>query len=115
MLMFSSTPSVAVALRKEQTLNCEFAIDHKAAHLTVEWNLLRHGHHSKLFSYSSRTGKSEGTGVSVKAIAKGDASLKIPLTRDTSEGMYICSVQVPPLSVSHSIALHVMGEILFII
>ncbi|XP_076129148.1 tapasin-related protein-like [Alosa pseudoharengus] len=108
MMMFSNTPSVVVALMKEQTLNCEFAVDHKAAHLTVEWHLQRKGHRSKLFSYSSHTGQSEGSGVSVKAIAKGDASLKIPLTRETSEGTYVCSVHVPPIAGSHSMALQLM-------
>ncbi|KAG5277228.1 hypothetical protein AALO_G00115160 [Alosa alosa] len=108
MLMFSNTPTVVVGLMKEQTLNCEFAVDHKSAHLTVEWHLQRKGHRSKLFSYSSHTGQSEGSGVSVKAIAKGDASLKIPLTRETSEGTYVCSVHVPPISGSHSMALQLM-------
>ncbi|XP_076129146.1 tapasin-related protein-like isoform X1 [Alosa pseudoharengus] len=109
MLMFSNTPSVVVGLMKEQTLNCEFAVDHKSAHLTVEWHLQRKGHRSKLFSYSSHTGQSEGSGVSVKAIAEGDASLKIPLTRETSEGTYVCSVHVPPIAGSHSMALQLMA------
>ncbi|XP_076129150.1 tapasin-related protein-like isoform X2 [Alosa pseudoharengus] len=108
MMVLSHTPSVEVGLMKEQTLNCEFAVDHKSAHLTVEWHLQRKGHRSKLFSYSSHTGQSEGSGVSVKAIAKGDASLKIPLTRETSEGTYVCSVHVPPISSSHSMALQLM-------
>lgn len=110
MMVSSNTLSVAVGLMKEQTLNCEFAIDHKSAHLTVEWLLQRKAHRSKLYSYSSQTGKSEGSGVSVKAIGKGDASFNIPLTRETSEGTYVCSVQVPPLLGSHDIALHIMGE-----
>ncbi|XP_041952243.1 tapasin-related protein-like [Alosa sapidissima] len=107
MLMFTNTPTVVVGLMKEQTLNCEFAVDHKAAHLTVEWHLQRKGNRSKLFSYSSHTGQSEGSGVSVKAIAKGDASLKIPFTNITSEGTYVCSVHVPPISGSHYIQLNI--------
>ncbi|XP_062406816.1 tapasin-related protein-like isoform X2 [Sardina pilchardus] len=107
-LMFSNTPSVVVALMEEQTLNCEFAVDHKAAHLTVEWYLQRNGYPTtKLFSYASHTGQSEGSGVSVKAIAKGDASLKIPLTRETSEGTYVCSLHIPPLSGSCNIPVEI--------
>ncbi|KAG5277226.1 hypothetical protein AALO_G00115140 [Alosa alosa] len=86
MLMFSNTPTVVVGLMKEQTLNCEFAVDHKAAHLTVEWHLQRKGHRSKLFSYSSHTGQ-----------------------RETSEGTYVCSVHVPPIAGSHSMALQLMA------
>ncbi|XP_062406827.1 tapasin-related protein-like [Sardina pilchardus] len=109
MMVLTHTPSLEVGLMKEQSLNCEFAVDHKSAHLTVEWHLQRKGQHSKLFSYSSRTGQTEGSGVSVKAIARGDASLKIPLTRETSEGTYVCSVHVPPLSGGHSMDLHIMA------
>ncbi|XP_076138176.1 tapasin-related protein [Alosa pseudoharengus] len=108
MVVLSNTPSVDVGLMKEQTLNCEYAVDHKSAHLTVEWRLQRRGDRTKLFSYSSRTGKSEGTGVSVKALSRGDASLKIPLTKHASEGTYICSVYVPPLYGSHDISLQIM-------
>ncbi|XP_062406630.1 tapasin-related protein-like [Sardina pilchardus] len=108
MMVLTNTPSLEVGLMKEQSLNCEFAVDHKSAHLTVEWHLQRKGQRSKLFSYSSRTGQTEGSGVSVKAIARGDASLKIPLTRETSEGTYVCSVHVLPLSGGHDITLNIM-------
>lgn len=111
MMVRSSTPSVQVSLNRETTLNCEFAVDHKAAQLTVEWHLMHHGHYSELFSYSSRTGKSKGIGVSVKAIGMGDASLNISLTNKNSEGIYFCSVKVPPLLGSHNIPLQIMGEI----
>lgn len=108
MVVLTNTPTVDVGLMKEQTLNCEFAVDHKSAHLTVEWRLQRRGDRTKLFSYSSRTGKSEGSGVSMKALSRGDASLKVPLTKQVSEGTYICSVYVPPLYGSHDINLQIM-------
>lgn len=109
MIVLSNTPTVDVGLTKEQTLNCEFAVDHKSAQLTVEWRLQRKGERTKLFSYSSRTGQSEGSGVSVKAInSRGDASLKIPLIKHTSEGTYTCSVYVPPLYGSLDIPLQIM-------
>lgn len=111
MIVLSNTPTVDVGLTKEQTLNCEFAVDHKSAQLTVEWRLQRKGERTKLFSYSSRTGQSEGSGVSVKAInSRGDASLKIALIKHTSEGTYTCSVYVPPLYGSLDIPLQIMGE-----
>ncbi|XP_062408064.1 tapasin-related protein [Sardina pilchardus] len=108
MVVLTNTPSVDVGLMKEQTLNCEYAVDHKSAHLTVEWRLQRRGDRTKIFSYSSRTSKSEGSGVSMKALSRGDASLKVPLTKHASEGTYICSVYVPPLYGSHDINLHIM-------
>ncbi|XP_063061221.1 tapasin-like [Engraulis encrasicolus] len=108
MVVSSSTPTVNVGLVKEQMLNCEFAVDHKSPRITVEWRLQRRGERTKLFSYSGHTGQVEGSGVAVKAIGRGDASLKIPLTKHASEGTYICSVYVPPLYGSHDIALHIM-------
>ncbi|KAI7800644.1 hypothetical protein IRJ41_008339 [Triplophysa rosa] len=97
MIILTQTPSAEVGFLKEPTLHCQFAVDHKQANVTVEWRLQRHGERSKLFSYSSRTGRSEGTGVSIKAIGAGNASFKLPPTRKTSEGTYICSVLIPPL------------------
>ncbi|XP_051963174.1 tapasin-related protein-like [Xyrauchen texanus] len=103
MVVYTQTPSVEVGFLKEPILHCQFAVDHKQANVTVEWRLQRHGERSRLFSYSSRTGKSEGSGVSFKAIGTGNASFKLPLTRKISEGTYICSVLVPPLYGSHDI------------
>ncbi|XP_056613059.1 tapasin-related protein-like [Triplophysa dalaica] len=103
MVILTRTPSAEVGFLTEPTLDCQFAVDHKQANLTVEWRLQRHGERSKLFSYSSRTGKSEGTGVSIKAIGAGNASFKLPPTRKTSEGTYICSVLIPPLYGTHDI------------
>lgn len=110
MIVLTRTPSVAVGLMKEQTLHCQFAVDHKQANVTVEWRLQRRGERTKIFSYSSRSGKSEGTGVSVKAIGVGNASLKLPLITHASEGTYVCSVLIPPLFGSHDIALNIHGE-----
>ncbi|ROK28211.1 Tapasin-related protein [Anabarilius grahami] len=105
MVVLTRTPTVEVGFLKEPNLHCQFAVDHKLPNATVEWRLQRHGERSKLFSYSSRTGKSEGRGVAVKAIAAGNASFKLSPTRKISEGTYICSVMVPPLYGSHDIPL----------
>ncbi|XP_016414122.1 tapasin-related protein-like [Sinocyclocheilus rhinocerous] len=105
MVVLTRTPSVEVGFLKEPNLHCQFAVDHKLPNATVEWRLQRHGERSKLFSYSSRTGKIDGSGVAVKAIAAGNASFKLPPTRKHSEGTYICSVMVPPLYGSHDIPL----------
>ncbi|KAL0185073.1 hypothetical protein M9458_020769, partial [Cirrhinus mrigala] len=105
MVILTRTPSVEVGLLKEPNLDCRFAVDHKLPDATVEWNLQKHGKRSTLFSYSSRTGKIEGRGVAVKAIAAGNVSFKLPPTRKDSEGTYICSVMVPPLTGSHDIPL----------
>ncbi|XP_063061222.1 tapasin-related protein-like [Engraulis encrasicolus] len=100
MIISSSTPTVNVGLVKEQMLNCEFAVDHKSPHITVEWRLQRTGEPTtKLLSYSGHTNK---------VIGSGDASFKIPLTKRASEGTYICSVYVPPLYGSLGIALQIM-------
>ncbi|RXN32128.1 tapasin-related -like protein [Labeo rohita] len=105
MVVLTRTPAVEVGFLKEPNLHCQFAVDHKLPNATVEWRLQKHGERSKLFSYSSRTGKAEGSGVAVKAIAAGNASFKLPPTRKHSEGTYICSVMVPPLFGSHDIPL----------
>uniref|UniRef100_A0A8C2KEJ1 Ig-like domain-containing protein n=1 Tax=Cyprinus carpio TaxID=7962 RepID=A0A8C2KEJ1_CYPCA len=110
MVVLTRTPSVKVGFLKEPNLHCLFAVDHKLPHATVEWRLQRHGERSKLFSYSSRTGKTEGSGVAVKAIAAGNASIKLPPTRKHSEGTYICSVMVPPLNGSHDIPLTISEQ-----
>lgn len=105
MVVLTRTPSVEVGFLKEPNLHCQFSVDHKLPNATVEWRLQKHGERSKLFSYSSRTGKSEGSGVAVKAIAAGNASYKLPPTKKISEGTYVCSVMVPPLFGSHDIPL----------
>ncbi|XP_051535942.1 tapasin-related protein-like [Myxocyprinus asiaticus] len=105
MVVLTRTPSVEVGFLKETTLHCQFAVDHKLANVSVEWTLQRHGERSKLFSYFSRTGKSEGSGVSVKAIGAGNASFKLRPIRKNNEGTYTCSVLIPPLHGSHNIPL----------
>ncbi|XP_055052539.2 tapasin-related protein isoform X2 [Misgurnus anguillicaudatus] len=111
MVVLTRTPSVEVGFLKEPTLHCQFAVDHKNPNVTVYWKLQRsHGKRSQLFSYTSRTGTSDGTGVSVKAIGVGNASFKLSPTRKHSEGTYICSILVPPLSCSHNILLHLREQ-----
>nr|XP_055052529.1 tapasin-related protein-like isoform X2 [Misgurnus anguillicaudatus] len=111
MVVLTQTPSVEVGFLKEPTLDCQFAVDHKNANVTVDWKIQRsHGKRSQLFSYTSRTGTSEGTGVSVKGISVGNASFKLSPTRKNSEGTYICSILVPPLHGSHNILLHLREQ-----
>uniref|UniRef100_A0A4W5KDP9 Immunoglobulin V-set domain-containing protein n=1 Tax=Hucho hucho TaxID=62062 RepID=A0A4W5KDP9_9TELE len=87
MVLMTRSPPVRVGLQKEPTLHCQFAVDHKAPHLTVKWHLQRHGRYrTNLFSYSSSSGQTEGSGVAVKGIARGDASLTVPVTSVSSEG-----------------------------
>ncbi|XP_028818944.1 tapasin-related protein [Denticeps clupeoides] len=108
MVVLTYTPSVNVGMLQEKTLNCQFEVDHKSPNLAVEWRHQHRGERFKLFSYNSREGKSEGRGVSLKTIAKGDASLKLPPAKRSSEGTYICSVYVPPLYGSHDIPLQIV-------
>lgn len=109
MVVLTRTPVIYVGLMKEQILHCQFAVDHKQASLTLEWVHQRRGERFKIFSYSSRTGKSEGSGVSLKTLAAGDASMKLPLTKQTSEGTYTCSVFIPPLHYNSDIVLSIQG------
>ncbi|KAL4647547.1 tapasin-related protein-like [Arapaima gigas] len=108
MVVLTRSPSVEVGLLKDPTLHCQFAVDHKKPDLTVEWRLQRHGERNKLFSYSSRSGKSEGTGLSQRAISNGNASLWLPPTTVASQGTYICTIYVPPLYGSQEIAVHIL-------
>ncbi|KAI1890187.1 hypothetical protein AGOR_G00171100 [Albula goreensis] len=108
MLVMTRSPSVEVGLLREQILHCQFAVDHKQPELVLEWRVQKRGERSKLFSYSSRSGQSEGAGVSLRDIAAGLGSLRLPATTLASEGTYICSVYVPPLYGSHDLALHIV-------
>ena len=110
MVLQTQTPSVIVGLSTEQKLHCHFAVDHKTPNITVEWHFQHRGERAKLFSHTSRTGQVQGSGVGLKALAGGDASYKLPLTKMSSEGMYICSVSVMPLFASLDISLHIEGE-----
>ncbi|KAM6987392.1 uncharacterized protein LKV04_010217 [Tautogolabrus adspersus] len=62
----TKTPSVKARLDSKQKLHCQFAVDHKAPHVTVEWQWHQYGRRDELFSYNSRTGQSQGSGVSLK-------------------------------------------------
>ncbi|KAJ7990280.1 hypothetical protein DPEC_G00298680 [Dallia pectoralis] len=110
MLVLTRTPVVRVGLLKHQNLHCQFAVDHKAADLTVEWRLQRRSERLTLFHHASRTGQTVGSGVALRGLkgSEGDASLTLPVTKTTSEGTYVCTVSVPPLFGSHDIILHVM-------
>ncbi|XP_058490146.1 tapasin-related protein [Solea solea] len=97
MVIKTQTPSLKVGLRSQPKLHCQFAVDHKAPDITVEWHSRRRGERTTLFSYHSRSGQTKGSGVGVKNLADGDASYTPPFAKMSSEGTYICSVTVNPL------------------
>lgn len=108
MVMKTQTPSLKVPLRSNQNLDCQFALDHKAANVAVEWH--KRGERTSLFSYNSQTGKSQGSGVTPKKLPAGEASYTIPFSKMSSEGIYLCSVTVLPLHGSLEISLHIQEE-----
>lgn len=107
MVIKTQSPSVRAGLGSEQKLHCQFAVDHKGPNVTVEWHMQHRGERTRLFSHTSRTGQSQGTGVRLKSLEGGDASYSLPFTKMSSEGTYICSVSVLPLFVSLDIGLHI--------
>lgn len=107
MAIKTKTPLVKVALMSQPKLHCQFDVDHKGANVTVEWHWQHRGERNKLFSYTSRTGQTQGSGVGLKALAAGDATYTLPLSKMSSEGTYICSVSVTPLFSNVDIILHI--------
>lgn len=106
--MKTLTPSLKSNLGAQNKLHCQFAIDHKGPNLTLEWH--KRGERSTLFSYSRRTGQTEGRGVDLKGLADDDASYNLAYTKIVNEGVYVCSVTVLPLSASLDISLRIEGE-----
>lgn len=78
--------------------------------MTVEWHKQHRGEKTRLFSYSTRTGQTQGSGVGLRSLAGGDASYNLPFTKMSSKGLYICSVSVIPLLASQNVHLHIEGE-----
>ncbi|KAM6924923.1 tapasin-related protein [Xenentodon cancila] len=107
MVIKTQTPSVSARLRSEQKLHCQFAVDHRGPDVTVEWHWQHRGERAKLFSHNSHSGQTQGSGVGLKALARGDASYKLPFTKMNSEGTYICSVSVIPLFANLDISLYI--------
>ncbi|XP_017289660.1 tapasin-related protein [Kryptolebias marmoratus] len=107
MVVKTQTPSVKATLGSEQKLHCQFSTDHRGANVTVEWHWQNRGERIKLFSHTSRTGKAQGSGVGLKALAGGDASYTLPFTKMKNEGSYICSVHVNPLLGNVEVNLHI--------
>lgn len=107
-MMKTLTPSLKSNLGAQNKLHCQFAIDHKGPNLTLEWH--KRGERSTLFSYSRRTGQTEGRGVDLKGLADDDASYNLAYTKIVNEGVYVCSVTVLPLSASLDISLRIEGE-----
>uniref|UniRef100_A0A3P8V454 Dehydrogenase/reductase (SDR family) member 13b.2 n=1 Tax=Cynoglossus semilaevis TaxID=244447 RepID=A0A3P8V454_CYNSE len=103
----SQTPFVRTGLRSQPKLHCQFALDHKSPNFILEWILQRRGERTTVFSYNSRSGQTEGTGVGLKALEDGDASYSLAFTKTISEGLYICSLSVNPLSIQMNMDLHV--------
>lgn len=110
MVVKTQTPSMKAGIGLSKKLNCQFAVDHKAPNMTVEWIAQFHGERRQLFSHTSRTGHIEGRGVDLKSLAAGDASYTIPYTKATSKGSYICSVLVSSVFASVDINLQIEGE-----
>ncbi|KAF3847183.1 hypothetical protein F7725_020211 [Dissostichus mawsoni] len=107
MVMKTLTPSVRAGLGSKQKLHCQFAVDHHGPNFHVEWLLQQRGERTSLFSHSSRSVQSKGSGVVHRSLADGDASYTLPFTKFSSEGTYICSVSVLPLFVSMDIVLQI--------
>uniref|UniRef100_A0A8C3A1U3 Si:ch211-108p6.4 n=1 Tax=Cyclopterus lumpus TaxID=8103 RepID=A0A8C3A1U3_CYCLU len=107
LIIKTQSPSVRAALGSQQKLHCQFAVDHRGPNVTVEWHRQHRGERTRLFSHAAHTGRSEGAGVSLRALAGGDASYSLPFAKITSEGTYICSVSVLPLFVSLDISLNI--------
>ncbi|XP_037534363.1 tapasin-related protein [Nematolebias whitei] len=107
MVIRTETPLVKASLGSQEKLHCQFNIDHRGANVTVEWHRQHHGERIKLFSHSSRTKQTQGSGVGLKALAGGDASFTLPFTKMKSEGTYICSVLVNPLFGSMDVNVHI--------
>ncbi|XP_068562083.1 tapasin-like [Cebidichthys violaceus] len=107
MVIKTKTPAVRASLGSQQKLHCQFAVDHKAPKVTVEWHRQHRGERTRLFSHNGRTGRSEGSGVGQRSLADGDASYSLPFAKMTSEGTYICSVSVIPLFGSVEISFHI--------
>lgn len=106
----TQSPSVRAGLSSQQKLHCQFDLDHRGPNVTVEWHRQHRGEKTRLFSHSSRSGQTQGTGVGLKRLAGGDASYTLPFTKMSSEGTYICSVSVNPLLASLDINLQIEGE-----
>ncbi|KAM9318613.1 tapasin-related protein-like [Pholidichthys leucotaenia] len=107
MVLKTQYPNVKAGLMSQQKLHCQFAVDHKAADITVEWHRQQRGERIGLFSHSSRSGRTKGTGVELKALATGDASYILSMTKVNDVGTYICSVSVNPLYTSVDVNLHI--------
>ncbi|XP_062329690.1 tapasin-related protein isoform X2 [Osmerus eperlanus] len=105
LMVLTRSPVMHVGLRAERRLHCQFSVDHRGAQLSVAWILQRRGERSTLFSYASQSGLTQGSGVGMKDLVVGDASLSLPLTKVTSEGTYQCSVSVAPLHANLDITL----------
>uniref|UniRef100_UPI0037E84964 tapasin-related protein isoform X2 n=1 Tax=Semicossyphus pulcher TaxID=241346 RepID=UPI0037E84964 len=107
MVTKTKSPSVKAGLGSEQKLHFQFAVDHKGPDFTLEWYWQHRGERVKLFSHNSRTGQTQGSGVGMRSLAGGDASLSIPFTKMSNEGTYACSVAVNPLFIKMDISLHI--------
>ncbi|XP_026196168.1 tapasin-related protein-like [Anabas testudineus] len=107
MIIKTQSPTVKAGLGSQQKLHCQFAVDHKGPNTTVEWHWQHRGERTRLFSHTSRTGQTHGSGVGLKSLAIGDASYILPFAKLTSEGTYVCSVAVNPLFVHLDINLHI--------
>ncbi|XP_029965259.1 tapasin-like [Salarias fasciatus] len=107
LVMKTETPVVRATLGSQQKFHCHFDVDHKGPNFTAEWHFQKRGTRTKLFSYSSRSGRTEGSGVSKKGLSGGEASFTHQFTRATDEGTFLCSLSVMPIFASVEINLRV--------
>ncbi|CAB1345174.1 unnamed protein product, partial [Coregonus sp. 'balchen'] len=80
------TPATTIRSRP-----CTVSLPWTTRPLTSQWSGIYSGTAGTepiCFSYSSSSGQTEGSGVAVKGIARGDASLTVPLTNVSSEGTF---------------------------
>ncbi|CAJ1066043.1 tapasin-related protein-like [Xyrichtys novacula] len=101
------SPLVKTGLGTTQRLHCQFAVDHKAPQVTVEWHRYHQARRIRLFSHNNHTRQTEGSGVELTSIANGDASFTVHSTNIDSEGRYVCSVSVNPVTINMDVNLQI--------
>ncbi|XP_077579540.1 tapasin-related protein [Stigmatopora nigra] len=101
------SPMETSGIGHQKTLHCQFAVDHKAPNVSVLWYQQSRGERRILFGHASRSGQTEGRGVELKNLARGDLSYTIPFTEVKHTGKYVCSVSVFPMSINLDINLQI--------
>ncbi|CAL9684499.1 unnamed protein product [Knipowitschia caucasica] len=105
MMMQTQTPVVNSTLKFQPKLHCQFEVDHKSPKVILEWR--KHHRRKALFSSQLPSGQGQGSGVSLEQLRTGDASYTTAPTETSSEGTYLCNVDVHPLLGSLSVELQI--------